>query len=255
VGKRVNIYGIGPLLSLLRDVHSLLGGDQFDELVTVLADNDGPGVAGHVMPDHAVVVFVIEDNQAGLVVELLQSLDGDADVVLCIDWTLLDSLVVIGLRLAFLSSPAPERLARGGSVSGGDPVVVGSGPEPAIDVDGSQVGGVTALVLEIAFPAAGVDRGHVISLHDFRKHFILSGGVERHKIHTTVSAEIASVEPVPVLKLVPRLPPGQKIVMVPNFHVRFPFHALSQVWSVEQWLPIGSYPGWLLTQADSKQGK
>ena len=61
-----------------------------------------------------------------------------------------------------LSSPAPERLARGRSVSGGNSVVVGSGPEPTIDVDGSQVGGVTALVLEIAFSAAGVDGGHVI---------------------------------------------------------------------------------------------
>ena len=101
MGQRINIYGIGPLLSLLGDVNSLLGGDQFDELVTVLADNDGPGVAGHVMPGYSVVVFVIEDNQAGLVVELLQSLDGDADVVLCIDWTFLDSLVVIWLRLAF----------------------------------------------------------------------------------------------------------------------------------------------------------
>ena len=61
-----------------------------------------------------------------------------------------------------LSSPAPERLARGRPVSGGDPVVVGSGPEPAVDIDGREVWGVTALVLEIAFSATCVDGGDVI---------------------------------------------------------------------------------------------
>ena len=39
------------------------------------------------------------------------------------------------------------------------------------------------------------------SLHDFGKHLILPGCIERHKIHTTISAEIASIEPVPVLKI------------------------------------------------------
>ena len=35
-------------------------------------------------------------------------------------------------------------------------------PEPAIDVDGLEVLGVAALVLEVALPAAGVHRGDVI---------------------------------------------------------------------------------------------
>ena len=39
------------------------------------------------------------------------------------------------------------------------------------------------------------------SLHDFGKHLKLSRCIERHKIHTTISAEIASIEPVPVLKI------------------------------------------------------
>ena len=39
------------------------------------------------------------------------------------------------------------------------------------------------------------------SLHDFGKHLELSWCIERHKIHTTISAEIASIEPVPVLKI------------------------------------------------------
>ena len=39
------------------------------------------------------------------------------------------------------------------------------------------------------------------SLHDLGKHLILSRSVERHEIHTTISAEVASIEPVPVLKI------------------------------------------------------
>ena len=53
------------------------------------------------MPGHAVVVLVVEHGQAGLVVELLETLDGDADVVLSIDGSLLYSLIVIRLRLSF----------------------------------------------------------------------------------------------------------------------------------------------------------
>ena len=113
--------------------------------------------------------------------ELLQPLDGDADVVLSIDGALLDALIVIRLRLPFpasesryefqhsnqipanlLSSPAPERLAGSRSVSWSNPVVVCSGPEPAIDIDGREVRSVTTLVLEIAFSATCVDGGHVI---------------------------------------------------------------------------------------------
>jgi len=37
-----------------------------------------PEVAGLVVPLDAVVVLVVEDGEAGLVVELLQPLDGDA---------------------------------------------------------------------------------------------------------------------------------------------------------------------------------
>jgi len=226
VRQAVNIDLVGSLLSLAGHVHTLLGGDELDELVTVLTDDDGPEVTGHIMPGHAVVVLVVQDGETGLVVELLQALDGDADVVLGINGSLLDSLIVIRLRLSFLSSLAPERLAWSRSVSGSNPVVVSPGPEPSIDIDGREVGGITTLVLEIAFSATCVDGGHVISLHDFGKHLELSGSVERHEIHTTISAEVASIEPVPVLKLVPGLPPGEKIVMVTNFHVRFPLHTL-----------------------------
>ena len=58
-------------------------------------------MTGHIVPGHAVTVLVIQDGQTGLVVELLETLDGDADVVLSIDGSLLDSLIVIRLRFSF----------------------------------------------------------------------------------------------------------------------------------------------------------
>ena len=195
MGQAVHVDLVGSLLGLPSHVHSLLGGDELDQLVAVLAHNDGPAggrirnieagraalpeVTGHVVPGHAVAVLVVQHGQAGLVVELLQALDGDADVVLGVDGALLDPLVVIRLRFSLpargpvrvstfqpdsnlLSSPAPERLAWSRPVSRSDPVVVRSGPEPAVDIDGREVGRVTTLVLEIAFSATCVDGGHVI---------------------------------------------------------------------------------------------
>ena len=52
------------------------------------------------MPADAVVIFVVEDGQARLVMELLQPLDGDADVVLGVDGSVLDALKVVRLPLA-----------------------------------------------------------------------------------------------------------------------------------------------------------
>ena len=139
-----------------------------------------PVVTGNVVPADAVVIFVVEDGQARLVMELLQPLDGDADVVLGVDGPVLDALKVVRLPLALpakhqdrdddtpchtshlLSSGAPEGLSGGGAVGRGDAGVAGSGPEPPVDDDGGEVRGVAALVLEVALPAAGVHRGDVI---------------------------------------------------------------------------------------------
>ena len=132
------------------------------------------------MPADAVVVFVVEDGETRLVMELLQPLDGDPDVVLGVDRSVLDSLEVVGLPLSLptkhrdrdddippcthhlLPGGAPEGLPGGGPVGGGDAGVVGAGPEPPVDDDGSEMGGVTALVLEVAFSAACVHRGDII---------------------------------------------------------------------------------------------
>lgn len=197
MGQRVDVNSIGSLLSLISHVHSLLASDQVDQLVAVLADNHGskkfaftfhfvatlflPVVTGDVVPADAVVVFVVEDGKTGLVMELLQPLDGDPDVVLGVDGPVLDSLEVVGLSLSLptkyrdrdpdippctrrnlLSSGAPEGLPGGGPVGRGDAGVVGAGPEPPVDDDGSEMGRVAALVLEVAFSAACVHRGDVI---------------------------------------------------------------------------------------------
>ena len=57
-------------------------------------------MASDIVPGDIVVVLVVEDGQAGLVVELLQAFDGDADVELGRDRTLANALVVVRLRLA-----------------------------------------------------------------------------------------------------------------------------------------------------------
>jgi len=56
------------------------------------------------VPLDPISVLVVEDSQACLVVELLQPFDGNANVVLCLDGTLLDPLVVVRLRDPSLSS-------------------------------------------------------------------------------------------------------------------------------------------------------
>ena len=42
MGQAVNVDLVGSLLGLAGDVHSLLGGDELDELVTVFTDDDRP---------------------------------------------------------------------------------------------------------------------------------------------------------------------------------------------------------------------
>jgi len=159
------------------------------------------------VPFDAIPILVVVHCQASLVMELLEPLDGDPDIVVCLYGPLLDTLVIVRLRFSSFSSRAPESLwvrLVGRRYS----VIVGSSPEPAINIDRLQMSPVTALVLEIAFSATGVDRGHIVSSHNLLEHFELSRSVERHKVHATVTAEVSSIEPVPVLKLMPGLPPG-----------------------------------------------
>ena len=86
-------------LDCLLDVNVLLRFDEVHQLIGVLADDDRPEVAGHVVPGDLLPLAVVADGQAGLVVVLLQALDGDADVKFGVDRALLDALKVIRLGL------------------------------------------------------------------------------------------------------------------------------------------------------------
>ena len=109
------------------------------------------------MPCYSIIIFVVKHSKTSFIMKLLQALNGDTNVVLSIDGTMLDAFKVVWLSLALLSSGAPVGLTRSWSVSGGDTVIVSSGPEPAIDIDRGQVGGITALVLEVTLAATGVN--------------------------------------------------------------------------------------------------
>ena len=56
--------------------------------------------------------------------------------------------------------------------------------------------------------------------HDLLKHPELSRCLEADEVHAPLSAEVSSVEPVPVLELVPGFPPRQEVVVVAHFTVR-----------------------------------
>ena len=93
----LELDGALALLDLLGDVDLVGALDEVHELVGVLADDDGAEVAGDVVPGDALGVLVVEDGEAGLVVVLLEALDGHADVELGLDGALLEALVVVGL--------------------------------------------------------------------------------------------------------------------------------------------------------------
>ena len=61
-------------------------------------------MAGHVVPLDSISVLVVQHGKARLVMELLQALDGDPNVVLSLDGSLLDPLIVVGLSNPSLSS-------------------------------------------------------------------------------------------------------------------------------------------------------
>jgi len=252
--QTVNVDRVGSLVSFVTDVHALLRGYQIDQLVAVLANNYRSEVASDVMPLDSLAVLVVEDGQTGLVMELLQPLDGDPNVVICRDRPLINALKVVRLRSSLLSAGRPEGV-RVGLVGGRDPAITGSRPEPSVDINRLEVSAVTALVLEVALSAGGVDRGNIVSGHDLLKHFEFSGSVERDEVHAAVSAEVTPVEPIPILKLVPGFPPTEEVVMVAHLHVTFPLHTLINVRPVEQGLAVRSNPGGFLGERTAQEGE
>lgn len=214
----LDLQGLLALFDLIRDVHAIRALDELHQLVGILANNHRPKMAGHVVPGNALPVLVVEDGETGLVVILLQALDGDADVKLGLDRSFGETLKVVGLRVATLSHGTPVGVS-GVLVGGSDSLVSGSGPEPTVHVDWLQVLGVATLALEVAFPAGGVNGAHVVLLHNGLEKLEFFRSVKADEIHAPVSAEVSAVEPIPVLELVPGFPPGHEVVVASPFHV------------------------------------
>jgi len=64
--------------------------------------------------------------------------------------------------------------------------------------------------LKVAFPPGSVDGANVIFVHYLGEVPVLLPGavVERDEVHASLSAEVPSIEPVPILKFVPWFSPG-----------------------------------------------
>jgi len=113
------------------------------------------------VPLDPVPVLVVEDGKTGLVIELLKAIHSEsAWVVHIVELARFQSFVVVGLSLTSNPSPAPEcELAW--DVGRRDSLVA-VGPEPSVDVDRLKLGGVAALVPEVALPPRRPDRADVV---------------------------------------------------------------------------------------------
>lgn len=138
-------------------------------------------IAGDVVPRDSVIVDVIEDRQAGL--------GGAVDVELGVIG--LTGFLVPGLR------PGVEAEASR-CLIGGRHLFAVRGPEPAVQGLGLEVSAVLA-ALEVAEPARGPDVGHVLLLDQAVDHVVLLLGLDGHKVHAVLPANVAGVQPVDLL--------------------------------------------------------
>lgn len=134
VGQAVDVYAVGPLVRLVPYINALLTGNQINQLIAVLANYNRPEVTGHVVPSYAVTVIIVKHSETSLVVELLEPLHGDANVVVGLYRSFLESFVVIRLRDSSFSSSTPKCLWVG-LISGRYSAIESSGPEPTINID------------------------------------------------------------------------------------------------------------------------
>ena len=72
--------------------------------------------------------------------------------------------------------------------------------------------------------------------HEGGKEIVLSLGIKTDQVHASVPAKVASVEPVPILKLVPGLPPRQEVIVSAPLHVRD-----SCRWRTKSWVFSSTY--------------
>jgi len=158
--------------------------DVSKKLLGVFTDDGFSVIAGDIVPLGAILVDVVEDSQAGFG----RVVDGE--------------LCVVGLRGFEVTGVAPRLFdpAWWGRV-GRRQLDVGSGPEPAEDLQRFQVFARLA-ALEVAHAAASPDVGQFFSFDDGFDHFVFQFGLDTDGIHAVFAAQVSGVEPVELLTLV-----------------------------------------------------
>ena len=114
-------------------------------------------MTGYIVPCNSIIIFVVKNSKTSFIVKLLKTLNGDTNVVLSVDGTMLDAFKVVWLSLSLLPSGAPVSLTWSWFVSGWDTMIVSSCPEPAVNIDRSQVGSITSFVLEVTLASTRVN--------------------------------------------------------------------------------------------------
>ena len=84
------------------------------------------------------------------------------------------------------------------------------------------------------------------SVEHLSKVPVLLGILEGDEIHTPLTTEVPGIEPVPVLKLVPRLSPGEEVVMLPVLLVILAALAQLHLGLVEERPAVRTQPGLVL---------
>ena len=77
--------------------------------------------------------------------------------------------------------------------------------------------------------------------HEGGKEIVLSLGIKTDQVHASVPAKVASVEPIPILKLVPGLPPRQEVIVSAPLHVRDSCRWRTKCWVFSSFIIRGKW--------------
>ena len=85
-------------------------------------------------------------------------------------------------------------------------------------------------------------------MHQLSKVSVFLRVLKRDQVHASLATKVPSIEPIPVLKLIPWLPPRKKVVVLAILLMIFPILAHVHPGLVKEWSPILSHPGLVLSQ-------
>jgi len=206
------------------------------------------------VPLYTVIVLVIEYSQASLIIILLETLHCHPTRVLHIlQLPFLLTRVVVRLALLSFSFSAPEGVF-GGNVSRWN-WLISVCPKPSIHIYGLELLGVTSLALEITLPSRSVDGADVFFMQNCGEMTKFFGRFEADQVHASLPAVVSTIEPVPILKFVPRFPPTQEVMVTSKLLMKLPLLTELQLRFVEQRPPILAYPGTFLTSDKDCHGE